>query len=226
MDRFLVENLFGIKGFNIAWYGVIITVGILIGQALAVYRSKKTGIAKDHIYNYALILIPVCIICARAYYVIFKWDSYKDAPLEILAVNKGGLAVYGGVIGGVISAAIYCKIKKISFLSLRRIHRGTQGMASGYILLRILAQSALTYSNAAGLSAFQEKRLSALILHDRLRSDTLFCGRPEDGQPVYSARTSCFSAIITYSGHWRSAPSHRDQKAPDIKGGGSRWVTE
>ena len=117
MDRYAVENLFGIEGLNIAWYGVIIAVGMLLGGALAVYRSKKTGVDKDHIYNFALIMIPVCIVCARAYYVIFEWDNYKDNLLDIFAIRQGGLAIYGGVIGGVIAAAIYCKVKKVSLLS-------------------------------------------------------------------------------------------------------------
>lgn len=117
MDRYLIENLFGIEGLNIAWYGVIIAFGMLLGGTLAIYRCKKTGIDKDHIYNFALILIPVCIVCARAYYVIFEWDNYKDNLLDIFAINQGGLAIYGGVIGGVITAAIYCKVKKVSFLS-------------------------------------------------------------------------------------------------------------
>lgn len=117
MDRYLIENLFGIEGLNIAWYGVIIAFGMLLGGALAICRCKKTGIDKDHIYNFALILIPVCIVCARAYYVIFEWDNYKDNLLDIFAINQGGLAIYGGVIGGVITAAIYCKVKKVSFLS-------------------------------------------------------------------------------------------------------------
>ncbi len=118
MDRFAIRNLFGIEGFNIAWYGIIIMTGAVLGCMLAVYRSKKTGIAKDHIYDFALLLIPVCTICARAYYVIFEWDNYKDDLLSIFQINKGGLAIYGGVIGGVIVTVLFCRIKKISFLSL------------------------------------------------------------------------------------------------------------
>ena len=59
-------------------------------------------------------LIPVCIICARAYYVIFEWDNYKNDLLSVLVVNPGGLAIYGGVLGGVVVALIYRKEKRIS----------------------------------------------------------------------------------------------------------------
>ncbi len=117
MNRYLIENLFGIEGLNIAWYGIIIVFGMFLGGALAVIRSRKTGIDKDHIYGFALAALPICIICARIYYVVFEWSNYKDELLSVFAINKGGLAIYGGVIGGVIAAVLYCKIKKISFLS-------------------------------------------------------------------------------------------------------------
>lgn len=115
MNKYLFENLFGIEGLNIAWYGIIIVCGMLLGCLLAVYRSEQTGIRKDDIFDFAIVLIPVCIVCARAYYVIFEWEQYKDNLWEVFAINKGGLAIYGGVIGGVIAAFIFCKIKKISF---------------------------------------------------------------------------------------------------------------
>lgn len=91
---------------------------MVLGFALAIYRCRKTGINKEHIYNLALWLIPVCIICARAYYVIFEWDNYKNDLLSVFEINRGGLAIYGGVLGGVAVALIYCKVKRISFWSL------------------------------------------------------------------------------------------------------------
>ena len=118
MNRYAIENLFGIEGLNIAWYGLIIACGMVLGFALAIYRCRKTGINKEHIYDLALWLIPVCIICARAYYVIFEWDNYKNDLLSVFEINRGGLAIYGGVLGGVAVALIYCKVKRISFWSL------------------------------------------------------------------------------------------------------------
>ena len=63
-------------------------------------------------------LIPVCILCARAYYVLFEWEQYKDNLLSVFQINKGGLAIYGGILGGVAVVLIYCKVKKLSFWSL------------------------------------------------------------------------------------------------------------
>ena len=66
MNRYAIENLFEIEGLNIAWYGIIIACGMVLGFALAIYRCRKTGINKEHIYDLALWLIPICIICIRA----------------------------------------------------------------------------------------------------------------------------------------------------------------
>ena len=63
--------------------------------------QKKNGVEPDHLYNLVLWLIPVCILCARAYYVLFEWEQYKDNLLSVFQINKGGLAIYGGILGGV-----------------------------------------------------------------------------------------------------------------------------
>lgn len=117
-DKYFVENMFGIEGFNIAWYGVIIAFGMVLGVLLAMYRAKKRSIKPDIILDFVLLALPFAIICARAYYVIFEWDSYVDNPLKIFAINEGGLAIYGGVIGGFIAALVFSKLKKIPFLTL------------------------------------------------------------------------------------------------------------
>ncbi len=118
MNHYAVKNLFGIEGLNIAWYGIIITFGMILGFMLALRRCKKTGVEPDHLYNLVLWLIPVCILCARAYYVLFEWEQYKDNLLSVFQINKGGLAIYGGILGGVAVVLIYCKVKKLSFWSL------------------------------------------------------------------------------------------------------------
>lgn len=121
MNRYAVENLFGIAGFNIAWYGIIIAVGMLLGVALASYRAKKRGFSSDVVFDFAMITLPICIICARAYYVVFEWEQYAANPMKIFAIREGGLAIYGGVLGGILCAVIFCKIKKFPFLQLADI---------------------------------------------------------------------------------------------------------
>jgi phosphatidylglycerol:prolipoprotein diacylglycerol transferase len=118
MSRFVVEDLFGINGFNITWYGVIIGFGMLLGVLLANYRAKKNDYKSDLIFDFILIALPVAIVCARFYYVVFEWKEYLNNPLKIFAIREGGLAIYGGVIGGFLSAAVFCKINKFPILKL------------------------------------------------------------------------------------------------------------
>ena len=106
MQPYMIENLFGIKGWNIAWYGVIIGIGMLLGVALASYRTKKYGLKPELIYDFILIALPISIICARAYYVIFEWENYTVDPIKVFAIWKGGLAIYGGVLGGLSSVTL------------------------------------------------------------------------------------------------------------------------
>lgn len=118
IDKYFVHNLFGVEGWNIAWYGVIITFGMILGVILAMHRAKKRNIKSDIILDFILLALPFAIVCARAYYVIFEWDSYADNLLKIFAVNQGGLAIYGGVIGGFIAAIFFSKHYKFPFLTL------------------------------------------------------------------------------------------------------------
>ena len=83
-----------------------------------VRRSKHFGLKQDDILDGVLWIVPVAIICARLYYVIFEWGQYKDDPISMLYIWKGGLAIYGGVIGAAICVVIHCKIKKISLGAL------------------------------------------------------------------------------------------------------------
>lgn len=91
MSKYLIENLFGIDGWNIAWYGVIIAMSMVLGVMLAIYRARKQGIKEDLIFDFILLALPIAIICARGYYVIFKWDSYSGDILPSSKYRKAGL---------------------------------------------------------------------------------------------------------------------------------------
>ncbi len=106
---------FTIFGIDVMWYGVLIALGMLIGIALAVREAKRVGISEDDVLNIAIIDIPVAIICARLYYVIFSWDYYSQNPSEIFNIRGGGLAIHGGLIGGILTGFIYAKVKKLDF---------------------------------------------------------------------------------------------------------------
>ena len=118
MDRFAVINLFGIQGLNIAWYGVIIASGLLLGIVLASMRARRRGWSSDLVLDFILLAVPLAIIGARAYYVAFEWEYFSAYPGLIIAINQGGLAIYGAVIGGFLAAFIFSKAAKFPFLKL------------------------------------------------------------------------------------------------------------
>lgn len=106
---------FNIFGINVYWYGVIIGSGIMLALLLAIYEAKRTNQKPDDYIDFTMIAIVVCVICARLYYVIFSWDYYSQHISEVFAIRNGGLAIYGGIIGGVITAFLFTKKKKLNF---------------------------------------------------------------------------------------------------------------
>ena len=113
-----LQNHITIFGFSIAFYGIIIGIGMLLGITLAARDAERRGIGEDTIYDFALLGIVFGVIGARLYYVFFQWDNYRGNLFEILNLRAGGLAIYGGVIGGILSLMVYCKRKKQNFLNL------------------------------------------------------------------------------------------------------------
>ena len=113
-----LQNHITIFGFSIAFYGIIIGIGMLLGITLAARDAERRGIGEDTIYDFSLLGIVFGVIGARLYYVFFQWDNYRGNLLEILNLRAGGLAIYGGVIGGILSLMVYCKRKKQNFLNL------------------------------------------------------------------------------------------------------------
>ena len=107
-----VPKRFEVFGVEIALYGVIIAVGMLLAINLVAYIAKKSGQNPDVYWDLAIIAILAGVVGARLYYVIFSWDSYKDDLLSIFNLRQGGLAIYGGIIGGFIAMFIFAKVKK------------------------------------------------------------------------------------------------------------------
>lgn len=115
----VIEHLgksISIFGFDIAYYGIIIGVGMLCGIAMAVHEAKRTGQNPEMYYDFALCAIVSAIVGCRIYYVAFEWSYYSQHPLEIFNLRQGGLAIYGGIIGGFICMIIFSKIRKASLL--------------------------------------------------------------------------------------------------------------
>ncbi|EXG87329.1 MAG: prolipoprotein diacylglyceryl transferase [Lacrimispora sphenoides] len=129
-----LRNSISIFGFRIAFYGIIIGFGILAGLWVATRDAKRRGQDPDIYLDFVLYAIIISIMGARIYYVMFDWDNYKDDLLQILNLRAGGLAIYGGVIGAVITLIVYARVKKLSFFSLA--DTGCLGLITGQIIGR------------------------------------------------------------------------------------------
>ncbi len=108
---------FTVLGREVRWYGIIICIGIILAVLNTVRCAKKEGISTDDVLDYAIWVVPMGIIGARAYYVLTSLSEYNSIS-EAVAIWNGGLAIYGGVIGGAIAVLIVSKFKKIKFIKM------------------------------------------------------------------------------------------------------------
>ena len=123
-----------IFGFEIRFYGVMIALGFLAGLCLAQREAKRTGQDPEIYLDYLLTMVVPAIIGARAYYVIFSWDYYKENLGEIFLIRNGGLAIYGGVLAAIVTLFIFCKVRKQSPLLMA--DTAAMGLLAGQIIGR------------------------------------------------------------------------------------------
>ena len=93
---------------------------MVTGLLLVMKVADKTGQKGDDYFDLGMVAIVVSVLCARIYYVVFSWDYYREHLTEIVNLRKGGLAIYGGVIGGVLTVAVFCQHKEDAFLENTR----------------------------------------------------------------------------------------------------------
>lgn len=139
-----VQKTFSVFGFEIAYYGLIIAIGVAAGAALGIWDAVKNGAKLDDCLDLALYAVITAVIGARLYYVIFEWDSYKNNLLEIFNIRNGGLAIYGGVIGAVLAFYVVTRIKKIPMLKI----------ADSGVLGLLIGQSIGRWGNFVNCEAF------------------------------------------------------------------------
>lgn len=113
-----LSRTFSLFGLDIAYYGLIIGIGMVLAIIVCFREAKITGQNVDDYLDVALYGIIFAIVGARLYYVIFQWDHYKDNLASIFNIRQGGLAIYGGIIGGVLTGFVISKIKKLNFWQL------------------------------------------------------------------------------------------------------------
>ena len=131
-------------GFTIAFYGIIIGIGMLLGMLVASKEYVRSGYKADDIQDFALFVIVLGVIGARIYYVIFEWDYYSKNLMEIPNIRQGGLAIYGGVLTAIATCIVFCKKKKLDFFP----------MADASVLGLILGQAIGRWGNFFNAEAF------------------------------------------------------------------------
>lgn len=104
-----------IGNFSIGYYGIVIAIGMAVAFVFIMKEAKRVGYRQDDFMDMFIFGIIFGVIGARIYYVIFSWDMYKDDLLQIFNIRGGGLAIYGGIIGGLITVIVMCHIKKLNF---------------------------------------------------------------------------------------------------------------
>lgn len=112
------RELINIFGFPIYWYGVIAAIALAIVMALSLRRSRKFGFSPEDMADYYLFLLPGSIIGARLYYVAFSFANFRANLLTVFDIRSGGLAFYGGVIGGCLMLYFVCLYKKQNYIAL------------------------------------------------------------------------------------------------------------
>ena len=118
LDRVFLE----LGPFTVYWYGVIIAFGAFLGVYLASKEADRLGLKKDTLIDFVVFAVPIAIICARIYYVIFEWERYAGGPWwNVFAIWEGGIAIHGAVLGGIITAIVYARVKDVSFWQLADI---------------------------------------------------------------------------------------------------------
>ena len=106
---------FTLFGKEVYWYGILIGVAIILAVVICSFYAKKKGVNPDYVLDIALVGTPVAVVFARIYYCIFSWEKYAENPIEVFYIWNGGIAIYGAVIGAVVAAYVYCRVKKLKW---------------------------------------------------------------------------------------------------------------
>ena len=130
---------FTLFGLNVYWYGVIIAAGFALAVVYCYYTAHRFGIQRDSIFDMLIFAVPLCILGARAYYVIFYLDLYRNADgsfnwARAVAIWDGGLAIYGAVIVAILVVVVFCRVRKLNTLAF--LDMGCYGVLIGQIVGR------------------------------------------------------------------------------------------
>ena len=109
---------FFIGPFEVRMYGLIIAIGLMLAVWYCCRRSKEFGLTEDNLFDGLILVLPIAIIFARAYYCVFSWDEFAGNPISVFYIWNGGIAIYGGVLGAVLGMWIFSKWKKLKLTAV------------------------------------------------------------------------------------------------------------
>ena len=204
---------FTLFGRTFYWYGVIIAVGFILAMLYCARHCRRCGIAPDTLYDFLIWMIPIAIIGARLYYVIFQWGDYREHPIDALKIWEGGLAIYGGVIAGLLTGIVWCRKKKIPFGAMADV------CAPGLLIGQCIGR----WGNFINREAFGRELIllyavwygigRALI--EGLRTDSLYITgtgiRVSQLLAGVSAAAAAVVLALFYTGKLRHAPRYVDR---------------
>ena len=103
---------------TVYFYGIIIGIGLLLAVTYCCKRSREFGLTEDHVLDGLILVLPIAVVCARAYYCAFAWHEFADDPISVLYIWNGGIAIYGGVLGAIFGMWIFSKWKKVKLAAV------------------------------------------------------------------------------------------------------------
>ena len=170
-----------VGNFSLAYYGMVIAVGMMLGMKACTMRAKETGQSEDDYVDMVIVGLICGVIGARIYYVIFAWDYYKDDILSVFNIRQGGLAIYGGIIGAIAVGLIICRVRKVKILPMLDIT----------VLGFLIGQGIGRWGNFVNQEAFGENTSNFLGMTGGKIQDTIYTnatfidGKLSDGSVDY-----------------------------------------
>lgn len=192
-------NHFSIFGFDIAFYGIIIGIGMLLGLKAVTVIAKRTGQNPDVYVDFTIFAIIFSIIGARLYYVLFTWDYYKNNLAQIINIRGGGLAIYGGVISAFIVLVVFCKVRKQNIFIMA--DTAVIGLVIGQIIGRygnfVNAEAFGGYTNNIFAMRLKESIVNSDMISKELMDNRIFI----DGTSYIQVHPtffyeSCFNILL------------------------------
>ncbi|MDD3219505.1 MAG: prolipoprotein diacylglyceryl transferase [Lachnospiraceae bacterium] len=190
-----VGKYISILGFDIAYYGIIIAIGMVLGVAVACKEAKRTNQNPENYMDLLMWAILLGVIGARVYYVVFAWDYYKDNLLNIFNIRQGGLAIYGGIITGVIVVFIFTKKKKMPiWLALDTC---CMGLLTGQILGRWG-----NFFNREAFGQYTDNLLAMQLPVSAIRSNEITTQMMEHAQEIAGVQYVQVHPTFLYESMW------------------------